>query len=205
MPSSLELVVIILVILIISAIIVNSNPTRFLAFSNISCQNQPCPTGSYCAPDLKCYSGRFGDPCTTNSQCIGSNQNLFCNNGFCRESTTPQQQLYYDTNTNLSQATVERNNNLGKANIPVGGPCRLGQRDCAAGLGCGPDFRCYQLLAPQPPALSSSPLVPGSSISMLQNTPLQNTPLYSTPRQILAARTSPKTSSRNSKKTHKRK
>ena len=149
-----EIVVIILVILLVLALIVNARRTQFLAFSVSDCSgDRACPTGTYCGPDSKCYPGTFGDPCVQSSQCGAG---LYCNNGYCSHVETPQQAL-----VDFPQ----------KHAVKDGGPCRLGQRDCAPGLGCGADLKCHPILAtplemklgPQSPAIKRNPTV-GSQV-----------------------------------------
>lgn len=184
--DTLWIVLIILVVIIILAIVLNRGSSRFLAFNVGDCRTFGCPANSYCGPDFKCYPGKLGDPCQESSQCLNG---LFCNTGFCQPTASPLHQIIpprNNVNTTLNAAVsatpvtmpsqpevASGNGPLGNNTVNLGGPCRLGMRDCAPGLGCGVDQRCVSLNGNAagnvtPPSRSSSP----SPIQLLQMTPL---------------------------------
>ena len=139
------IVIIILVVILVIAILLNqpTSRSRFLAFNVGDCTTMGCPTGSYCAPDSKCYPGRLGDPCSPTNKCWDG---LYCNNGYCQPTSLQINQVIPPKSSGTTNAAVAANqvlaDSIGKNTVGLGGTCRLGMRDCAPGLGCGIDLKC---------------------------------------------------------------
>lgn len=207
--NTVWIVIVVLLLIVILALVINQSITsKFLAFNVGDCRTTPCPSGSYCGTDFKCYPGKLGDPCQSSTQCRNG---LFCNNGFCQPTASPINQVIPPPSSGTTNAATAANaavaanaaakvaaNNqrtLGNNTVGLGGTCRLGMRDCAPGFGCGIDLKCIPLgpnttnaqntakelvnIAQTPASLSP--------IQLLQMTPL-NSP------RILAATHKPNTS-----------
>ena len=217
MFSTLTIVILILLFVIILAILINrSTPQpQILAFNYGDCSQFPCPQNTYCSSlDKKCYQGKYGDPCDDNSKCLSM---YFCNNGFCRHRANQQDLLYISNPTRSTIPTplapeFTSGGIPGNANVGEGGNCRLGNRDCAVGLGCGPELKCHslstinQLNRPnQPNTINELNQISNSDIPIVRVTDRNTyqTPLTINP-LILPATNNKKSSSRRSYKNKRR-